>query len=190
MSAPTLTTGWALCLALAMPLLATAQSQQQVADRHIKEVVVRSEDSRKGANVVRVTTTRYDRRGEVMELIERDERGGVIKWERRGYDRKGREVLMAVLDTAGQETQRTETVYDRWGNAIGTTLTERGRVTERSTTTYDKYNDKQEEKVTDAEGKQLRRTTYVYEGKGMLKKRVVYNAEDKAVYVREFTYTY
>jgi hypothetical protein len=46
------------------------------------------------------------------------------------------------------------------------------------------------ERVTDAEGRQIRRTTYVYEGRGMLKTRTTYNADDKPVLVRDYTYTY
>lgn len=168
----------------------SAQSQRQLAERNVRTTAVRTVDERKGERTVRVVSTTYDRRGNITEVVERDESGRIMKWEKHAFDRKGHEVLVALVDSVGVEIQRTENTWDRWGNQTGSTTSEGGHISERTATTYDKYGDKQQELVTDGEGRQVRRTTYAYEGKGLIIRRTVYDAKDHVVYDRSYTYTY
>lgn len=181
---------WMLAAMLLAPLPGLAQSQRQLADRHVAGSVVRTTDARKGEPTVRIVITRYDRRGNATELIERDEQGRLLRWEKHTYDRRGRELLAAVLDSAGVELERLETTRDRWGNETATCQWRKGTVTERTTTRYDANGDKMEELVLDAADRLVRRTTFAYEGRGLIQRRTVLDADGKVVYDRSYEYTY
>lgn len=169
---------------------AMGQSQRQLAERGVKRTEVRTVDARKDERSVRVVTTTYDRRGNELETLELDSLGRVMNWERHMYDRKGRELVSAVLDSTGTEAERTFIERDRWGNQVTITVTERGSLTERTIITYDAYGNREEERVTDATGRRVRRTTFEYEPRGLLKRRVVYDAQDRIVLDRSYEYTY
>lgn len=179
-----------LLVLLFLPVLGQAQSQRQLADRRVRGTEVRTVDERKGERSTRVVNTTYDRKGNATEIIERDLQGRLLKWERHVFDHKGNETLTSTLDSSGAELERTETTWDRWGNQTCTSNVARGRVVERTTITCDKYGEKEQELVTDGDGKQVRRTVYAYEGRGLIKQRTVYDAKDRVVYDRTYSYTY
>lgn len=167
-----------------------AQSKTQITDRHIKTIVYKTIDTRKG-NSTKTTLARYDKKGNTVELIEYSEDSVITKWEKSAYTKQGDELWQQVLDKDGKQLSKAVYNYDGFDNVTEElNYDANNTLSEKTTYTYDKFNDKTAEEVYDKDGKLKQRTAYTYESKGMLKSKVIYNADGKIIYSRNYKYEY
>jgi len=194
-----------------------SQTRQQIKNRKIKSVLIRWEDFRKDSVSKKSERTKYDHKGNPIEIIEYDERGNIVKWEKASYDkhgnrtsseqlnpfgktikkiitnynRKGNETYYERMDSSGNTVKKVVTSYDKWGN-VGERLEtgSNGEITAWEKLKYNSYDDKISEISLDKNGNEIRKALYDYDGKGMLKSKKIYDEKGALIYSRDYTYEY
>ena len=166
------------------------QSSQQIRDRKIKEVIVKTSDDRNGKHSIRTNISHYDKKGRLIEFIELDMDSVRLKTELHQYDKKGNEVMYVEKDNKGKEILKYIRTFDKWKNETMQTTYENEKVKEVSTSQYNASGNKIEEIVTDANKKVLKKIIFVYDLKGMLVKRTTLNEEGKIIYCKEYNYSH
>ncbi len=196
---------------------ASAQTKREIADRKIKSVLIKWDDTRNDSTGKKSELTKYDRRGNPIEVIEKDKTGKIVKWEKASfdkhgnktsseqlnpsgktikitiikYDRKGNEINNERIDSVGRPIKKIETTYDKWGNVIEKKETNAsGEITDWEKSAYNNVNDKVSEISLDKNGKELKKAVYEYDSKGMLKSKKIYDDKEALIYSREYTYEY
>jgi hypothetical protein len=182
-------------LALLVCLLVSnlnAQTPRQIASRKIKIVSTRSIDNRKGENTLKMNTTQYDRRGNVLESIDFNKDSVKTSWDQYEYNRHGDETLHRILNVKdGTVSKSIQTKFDKWKREIERSeMNGDGTITESIRWEYNTLDDKISEITVDGSGKILRKTLFVYDKKGMLISRSTYNGEGTLILEKNNTYTY
>lgn len=168
-----------------------AQRKNQVAERHIKIITQHIIDNRKEIKSEKLTFTRYDKKGNVIEQMEFNEDSTISKWEKYNFNKNGDQIFFQELDQKGKQKRKIIDVYDAFGNNTeARTYNSQDSLTEKSIYTYNNFNDKISETIYDKDDKLKSKEVYEYESKGMIKSKMVYNADNKIIYTRTYKYDY
>lgn len=182
------------CLIITICLLTTcifAQKKNQIADRNIKYITQHTVDNRKDNKSEKTIFSRYDKDGNVTEQIEYNEDSTIAKWEKHSFFKDGEEILFLELDPSGKQKKKVVGTFDAFGNKTEElTYNAEDTLIEKTIFAYNNFSDKISESVYDKNGKLKSKVTYEYESKGMLKNKIMYNADNVVIYVRTYKYGY
>lgn len=171
---------------------ASAQGPRQIKNRLIREVVTKTLDDRKAQSSLEWVISRYDRKGNLLEIIKLNEDSSVTEWEQFGYHKNGLTHFHNELNPATGAIQKsTIYTYDKWKNEILEEIKDAsGKLMQKSESEYDKFGQKFKEITVDGNGLLIRTTLYSYDSKGMLLCRKIFDASEKLIYEKCNTYSY
>lgn len=165
-----------------------AQGSQQLRDRKIGRMVTTIVDIRNGKKQERLTCATYDRKGRLVELKEMDKDSTILNWELYEYDRKGNEICFIEKNNAGKELKKFLRTFDKWKHEKTQMTWEKGELKEISTSAYDRNGNKIEEQITDANHQLIKSIRYEYDNQDLLIKRIIKNSEGEIIYSKEVQY--
>lgn len=178
-----------ILLALLCSNTLIAQSVKDIVDRKIETVYSKTVDNRKNQKSIKHLLTQYDKHGNIIESIERNDDSIIVKWEKFKYNKHNDEIELQSLDTAGKTIKTISTSYDKWNQETEKLTTDvTGKLLEKVASTYNAENDKITETTTDKNGNITRRIVYEYDNKGLIKCRRLYDEKGELVYSKEYTY--
>lgn len=170
---------------------AQSQSANDIRERKINSVYTITTDLRKGQSIVKSNLTRYDCKGNAIEIIEFSADSNIVSHEKFKFNKNKDETEDLILDTLGNTVKKIVTEYDKWKNTSLKFIYDRnGLLTEKTLYTYNNSNNKIAETTFDKEGKAIRKVLYEYDNKDMLVSRKTYNEKNEMTFSRIYSYEY
>lgn len=168
-----------------------AQKKNQIAERNIKYMTQHTVDNRKDNKSEKTIFSRYDKDGNVIEQIEYNEDSSITKWEKHSFYKNGEENLFLELDAVGKQKKKVIGIFDAFGNKSEEVIyNANDSLIEKTVFEYNNFNDKVAETVYDKNGEMKTKAVFEYESKGMLKSKILSNAENVVIYERTYKYGY
>lgn len=166
---------------------ANSQSSNDIGERNIKSVYTVTNDQRKGQQVIKSNLTRYDSKGNAVEIIDFNADSIIVSHEKFQYNKNSDEIENTILDSLGNTVKKIVTEYDKWKNVTAKfTYDKSGLLIEKTVLNYNNSNDKTAETTFDKDGKSIRKIVYEYDNKGMMINRKTYNEKNELIYSRSY----
>jgi hypothetical protein len=170
---------------------AYTQSRTQIADRKIKSLIQQIHDERRNVSQDKLIESKFDKKGNVVELIEYSQDKTILKWEKHTYNNKNQETGTQILDAQGKQISRIEIVFDKLGTkTLELFYLANDSLDEKNVFEYNAFSDKIAEINYDGKGIIKSKTIYAYDNKGLIKQKTILNADNKVIYSRIYTYEY
>lgn len=170
--------------------LLAAQSEKDIQNLNIQSIKTKIWDADKPKNN-EMSINRYDKKGNLIELIEFDKDSIPQKWEQYTYNNAGNLIEEKRLDETGKIKKTNSLTYNRLGKKTEETLSDaEGKLISKTTYSYNGFEQKESEIKTDEGGNIKEKSVYEYDNKGMLIAKKTYNKKGELIYSKVMVYEY
>lgn len=170
--------------------LLAAQSEKDIQNLNIQSVKTKIWDADKPKNN-EMSINRYDKKGNLIELIEFDKDSIPQKWEQYTYNGAGNLIEEKKLDETGKIKKTNTLSYNRLGKKTEEILANTdGKIISKTTYSYNGFEQKESEIKTDEDGNIKEKNLYEYDNKGMLISKKTYNKKGELIYSKVMVYGY
>jgi hypothetical protein len=179
-------------LSLFTALNTKAQSNAQLKNRHVTQLVTQSVELKNGKLITSAELSIYDRKGNLIVEKRFDQDSICIFWKEYTYGKKGVLLEERQLNSTGTVVISRKThEYNKFYDEVRlTTFNDKNQVEEISETQYDADRRKKQVVKLNSNKELISTTSYTYDSRGMLVLRVTLDSKGEIISSKSNQYLY